>query len=361
MKRTSITVAALCGMGMAALAGTARPMVEVARVGTCQDVLEKNLPGRAMAVANVDVFPNVAGTVVEAALRNGAPVKKGDLLYRIDDSGFKVKLQIAEARAEGCRVKLEAAKKGYERRQKLGGGGISQEALENAKSSMDAAQAEMKAVEADLALAKGDLAGCRIVAPIDGTVARVLKGVGDRVRSETVVASIVKLSPICVRFSLSEGEYLRMFGGRDSVASSNAVVSLTLSDGSAFPEEGRFERAEKFVDAASDSLQLYAQFPNLEGVLRPGAFVSVTLKDRRPIVRRVIPASAVAWDAKGPFVWVVDSENVVSRRPVECGRIDGGSRHVMGGLEEGERVVVSGVHKLASGMKVDVANEGTAK
>ena len=361
MKRTSIAVAALCGIGVVALAGPARPTVEVARVETCQDVLEKNLPGRAVAVANVDVFPNVAGTVVEAALRNGAPVKKGDLLYRIDDSGFKVKLQIVEARVEGCRVRLDTAKKSYERRQKLEGGGISQEALENAKSAMDAAKAEMKAIEADLALAKGDLAGCRIVAPIDGTVSRVLKGVGDRVRGETVVASIVKMSPISVRFSLSEGEYLRMFGGKDSVASSNAVVSLTLSDGSTFPEEGRFERAEKFIDEATDSLQLYAQFPNADGILRPGAFVSVTLKDRRPIIRRVIPASAVAWDAKGPFVWVVDSENVVSRRAVECGRVEGSRRHVMSGLEEGELVVVTGVHKLAQGMKVDVANAGGAK
>ena len=361
MRTTSTAVAALCGIAMAALAEPVKPFVEVARVGTCQDVLEKNLPGRAVAVRNVEVLPSGSGTVVEAPLRNGAPVKEGELLYRIDDSGFRVRLQIAEAKVEGCRVKLDAAKKGYERRKALGDRGVSQEALENAKSAKNAAEAELKAAEADLALAKGDLAGCRIVAPIDGIVGKVHKGVGDRVKDGTVMASVVKLSPIRVRFSLSGGEYLRMFGGKDAVACSNAVMSLTLADGSAFPEEGRLDFAEPTIDESTDSLQLYALFPNADGVLRPGAFVSVSVRDRRPIARRVIPASAVAWDAQGSFVWVVNSENEVSRRPVECGRIDGNSRHVMKGLEDGECVVVSGVHRLAPGMKVDVASKGAVK
>ena len=328
---------------------------------TCQDVLEKYLPGRAVAVRSVDILPSVNGTVVEASVRNGAPVKEGEVLYRIDDAGFKVRLQIAEAKVDGCRVKFDAAKKGYERRKTLGDRGVSQEALENAKSAKDAAEAELKAAEADLALAKSGLAGCRILAPIDGNVGKVLKGVGDRVKEDTVMASIIKLSPIRVRFSLSGGEYLRMFGGKDSVASSNAVMSLTLADGSAFPEEGHLDFAEPVIDESTDSLQLYALFPNADGVLRPGAFVSVTVRDRRPITRRVIPASAVAWDAQGSFVWVVNAENEVSRRAVVCGRIDGNSRHVMKGLEEGERVVVSGVYRLAPGMKVGVANEEAVK
>ena len=355
-----VVVTGLCAAcALAGLAERGPVRVEAARVTTCQSVLEKNIPGRARAVANIEVISPVEGTVVEVASRPGVPVKEGDLLYRIDDAGYRAKVEMAEAHVAKCTGDLTLARKTYLRVRDAKG--ISEEKKDQATNAVVSAEAAKTDADVVLRSAKGALAACRIVAPISGILDSMSKTVGDHVNGGVVVASVVKRSPMLVNFSLSSGDFLRMFGGMDDVARSNAVVRLTLSDGSPFPEEGKVESVGNVINASTDSLQLTARFPNAKGILRSGGFVSVTLSDRRPIARLSVPASAVAWGAEWPYVWVVDGAGVVSRRRIECGRLDGANRHVMAGLKEGEIVVVGGVHRLEDGMKVELAGEETGK
>ena len=359
MKRT--TAALLCVMGGVSAAWGARgPVhVEVARVTTCQSALEKNIPGRVVAVANVEVVSPVEGRVVEVASRVGATVKEGDLLYRIDESGYRTKVEGAENLVAKCAGDLRLAQTTCAR--VMNSKGISEEQKDKATNAVLAAEANKKDADMALRRAKADLAACRIVAPISGVVDSLSKTVGDHMKGGADAARVVKRSPALVRFALSSGEFLRMFNGMDGVACSNAVVRLTLSDGSPFPEEGVVESVRSMIDERTDSLSFTARFPNANGILRAGGFVSVTLTDRRQIMRYAVPASAVAWDAEGPYVWVVDESGVVSRRGITCGRLEGASRHVMAGLGEGEAVVAGGVHRLEAGMKVEYVAERTGK
>ena len=359
MKNTMTLGLCILGGALSGWAASGQMRVQTARVTTCQSVLEKNIPGRVVAAAQVDVVSSVEGIVLEVAARAGTMVKEGDLLCRVDETRYRAKLQSAEARVEGCTIKLASAQTTYDRMKESRG--VSAEKVDNAKSAVDAANAAKKEESAKLRLAQADLAACRIVAPISGFVDSIAKTVGDHVNGGAVVASVVKRSPIMVCFSLSNSDFLRMFGGLDAVVCSNAVVRLTLSDGSPFPEEGVVESVRGVIDERTDSLQFIAQFPNASGVLRSGGFVSVTLTDRRQITRRAVPASAVAWDEDGAYVWVVDLSGVVSRRGVKCGRLEGANRHVMEGLEAGEVVVAGGVHRLKSGMKVDIVGEATGQ
>lgn len=316
----------------------------------------KRIPGRVVSLADVDVVSQVRGRIEEVAFKNGAFVHAGDLMYRIAPEMYQAKVSEAEARVEASRVKASGAQRNYERRKALGSRGVSQEGVENARGERDSATAMVKAAESALALARLDLANCRIVAPISGVAGTSLKAAGDYVRDGITLTSVVQIAPVRVRFSLSSGEFLRMFDGRAGVACSNAVVRLTLADGTLFSENGSVEYVENVVDEKTDSIRMYARFENVSEVLRPGGSVSVSLSDRRPRNGLVIPSGAVCLDADGAYVWVVDDGGVVRRRNIVCGRLDGGWRFVFSGLAKGDRVVADGDSYVEEGMTVDVAS-----
>lgn len=321
----------------------------------------KKIPGRAVALADVRVVPLVRGRIVKVAFRNGSSVKAGDLLYLVDSSAYEGRLRVAEARAEVARINAENARINYERRKSLAGRGVSQEALEKAQGERDAAAAALKEVQSACDIAKGELANCRICAPIDGIAGRTTKTEGDYIGDSSPLVNIVKLSPVYVAFSLSNGEFLRMFNGKSEAACSNAVVRLTLSDGTEFAETGSLEYVESVVDVRTDSIRMYALFRNAAGILRPGGSVSVTLSDKRPRKSIAVPLEAVKLDSKGTYVWVLDSDDLAVRRNVVCGRIDEGFRSVFSGLSLGERVVVDKGGCVVEGMKIDTSARIGAK
>ena len=309
----------------------------------------KRIPGRAVAVADVRVVPLVRGRIVEVAFRNGSSVKAGDLLYRIDPGAYQARLNVAEARAEVLRVKAKNAQRNYERRKAIVGRGVSQEDVENSMADRDSAAAVLKEAEAALDIARADLANCMICAPISGIVGTSAKAAGDYVGDSTPLVDIVQTSPMRVGFALSNGEFLRMFGGRSDVACSNAVVRLSLSDGTVFPEEGTLDYLENSIDAGTDSIRMYASFCNEAGLIRRGGAVSVALSDRRPRKGVAVPLEAVRVDSKGTYVWGVDSKGAAVRRDIVCGRLDGDFRFVFSGVSAGDRVLIDRGSRVVEG------------
>lgn len=243
---------------------------------------ELNLPGRTVPVARAEVTAGVAGVITEQLFRPGAEVKKGDVLFRLDAGGFQIALKRAEAVVEERRAKLTYLEANLRRKQQLvKTKAVSEDAVESALCERDSARASLKAAEAELALAKGDLSACEITAPISGFIGTSRVSVGNRVPSNSApLVPIVSSRPIRVRFSLPSGEFLRMFGGRGSVACTNSVVRLTLPDGTRLPESGRIEYVENEMDESTDSVRMYASFDNSELMLRPGGTVAIALSRR---------------------------------------------------------------------------------
>ena len=248
---------------------------------------ELNLPGRTVPVARAEVAAGVAGVITEQLFRPGAEVKKGDVLFRMDSGHFKAIVERAEAVVEERRAKLTYLEANLRRKQQLvKTKAVSEDAVESALCERDSAHAALKAAEAELVLAKGDLAACAITAPITGFIGTPRISVGNRVLADSdPLVPIVCSRPIRVRFSLPSSEFLRLFGGRGSVACTNAVVGLTLPDGKRLPECGRIEYVENEMDANTDSIRMFASFDNSDLMLRPGGTVAISLSrlsDTRP-------------------------------------------------------------------------------
>ena len=314
-------------------------------------------PGRVVPVAQVDVVPQVSGEILEVCFANGAEVKEGDVLYRIDRVKYEAAAKNAEAKVAECRAKSSYAELSYARHVKLvEKRAVSQDEADNARSLRDASRAALAAAEAELVAARDDLKHCTVVAPISGRIGSTAKTKGNYVKAGgDALVSIIQLSPIRVRFSVSNREVLDVFGGDVAARRDAAEMSVSLANGTALGEKGVIEYAENAADSYTDTLTIYSLFGNASRALVPGGTVAVTLASKEGVMRPAVPASAVLQDTQGPYVWVVGADSRAERRAIARGDLDGGWMFVEKGLEKGERIVADGAHKVRRGMSVEAA------
>ena len=192
--------------------------------------------------------------------------------------------------------------------------------------------------------------GCDMRCPFCHNAELVVGGPGG-----DALVSIIQLTPIRVRFSVSNREVLDVFGGDVAARRDAAEMSVSLANGTALGEKGVIEYAENAADSFTDTLTLYSLFENASRALVPGGTVAVTLASKDGVMRPAVPASAVLQDTQGPYVWVVGADSKAERRSIARGDLDDGFVFVEKGLEKGERVVADGAHKVRRGMTVEAA------
>ena len=348
----------LCGtiLAIAALsaAGITLPVAEVAERPHREVSV---FPGRVVPVAQVDVVPQVSGEILEVCFANGAEVKDGDVLYRLDRVRYEAAVKNAESKVAECRAKASYAEHSYSRYRNLSGSrGVSQDEIDNSLALRDSSRAALAAAEAELVAARDDLKHCTVVAPISGRIGSTAKTKGNYVKAGgDALVSIVQLSPIRVRFSVSNREVLDVFGGDVAAHRSAAEVSVTLANGAALAGRGEIEYAENAADSYTDTMTLYSLFGNESLLLVPGGTVAVALSPKEGVMRTAVPAPAVLQDTQGPYVWVVGADGKAERRTIARGDLEDGWVFVEKGLEKGERVVADGAHKVRRGMSVEAA------
>jgi len=315
-------------------------------------------PGRVVSIAEVAVVPQVSGEILEVAFQNGQHVKAGDVLYRIDPVKYKAAVKNAESKLTECRANVKYAELSYERHKSLlETRAVSLDAVDNALSQRDSTRAALAAAEADLVAAQDDLKHCTIVAPINGKVGSTVKTKGNYVKAEgDALVTIVQRRPVRVGFSISNRELLQIFaqGGRSKP--DEVSVVLSLADGSTYPESGQVEYADNTADEMTDTVKLYAVFPNEDLRLVVGGTVAVTVSSKKGVLRPAIPPTSVLQDTQGPYVWALDANGVASRRTIARGDLIGDWLFVEKGLKVGERIVADGAHKVRRGMVVNPAH-----
>ncbi len=314
-------------------------------------------PGRVVPVAQVDVVPQVSGEILEVCFANGAEVKEGDVLYRLDRVRYEAAVKNAESKVAECGAKASYAEHSYSRYRNLSGSrGVSQDEIDNSLALRDSSRAALAAAEAELVSARDDLKHCTVVAPISGRIGSTAKTKGNYVKAGgDALVSIVQLSPIRVRFSVSNREVLDVFGGDVAAHRNAAEVSVTLANGSSLAGRGEIEYAENAADSYTDTMTLYSLFENASLVLVPGGTVAVTLSPKEGVMRTAVPAPAVLQDTQGPYVWVVGPDGKAERRTIARGDLEDGWVFIEKGLEKGERIVADGAHKVRRGMGVEAA------
>ncbi len=362
---TLLRFAGLLALAGAGLASAGAPAPEAAKsitlpvvpVAMKRDIQVRTYPARVTPIARVAVVPQVSGEILDVTFENGALVKEGDLLYQIDPVKYEAAEKNAEAKVAECRANLSYTELSYARHKKLvSSHAVSLDAVDNALSSRDSARASLAAAEADLVKARDDLKHCRITAPISGKIGTTLKTKGNYVREgvETLV-SIVQAAPIRVRFTISNRDYLNLFGGRNRIMREEAKIKVMLSNGETLDETGAVEYVDNETDEQTDTVQVFAIFPNEKSHLKPGGTVELTLTSDKGVMRPAVPPTAVLQDTQGPYVWVVAADGRAQRRTIARGDMVGDFMFVEKGLRAGERIVADGAHRVRRGMKIENA------
>ena len=329
-------------------------VLPVSEVREVADHHEKNYPGRVVAIQKVDVIPQVSGEILEVCFKDGANVKEGDVLYRIDPVKYEAAVKNAESKMTEMKANVKYAELSYERHKKLmETRAVSLDAVDNALSQRDSSRAAYAAAQAELVAAKDDLLHCTIVAPIDGKLGTTRKTRGNYVNkgSETLV-TLVQQDPIRVQFSISNRELLEIFYGKWSKSRNAAVIGVTLADGLTSVTNGVAEYMDNSADERTDTVQIFARFDNANHLLKVGGTVTVTCSSKTGVMRPAIPPTAILQDTQGPYVWALDKDGKAERRTIARGDLVGDFVFVEKGLKVGEKIVADGAHKVRKGAVV---------
>lgn len=323
------------------------PTVGVTTAMTLEDFETRHYTGAVTSQSTVNIVSRVSGELVEICFKEGDFVKKDQVLYRLDDVQYQASVKGCEALLAKCKAEFAYAESNFNRTNKLFEKGVSTlDDMENSRASFEAARGALFNAEASLITAKDNLAHTVIKAPQDGFVGTSSCHVGDYLTlSSGTLLTIVRTQPIRVRFAIGTADFLSIFGNVEGLKK-NAQISLTLADGTAYPEEGVVELMNNQANARTDTILVYAEFPNASSKLVVGSTVTVKVTLKSGNRRVAIPPSAVVHNSQGAFVYVLDGENKAQIRPVVLGNARGDAQLIISGVKEGDRVVYKGTHKI---------------
>ncbi len=378
MKKTLIVIAVMAAVGLGYLAWhkpsqanqpaptAARPAPEVAVV-TMQERevrLTSELPGRTAVYQVAEIRPQVGGIIQKRAFTEGAEVKAGDLLYRIDPSTYEVAAARAAAAVAKAKAELEPARlKAVRYAELIRTKAVSQQDHDEVQAALALAKANVSSAQAELEAARIDLERTSVVSPISGRIGRasITPGALVTANQALALATVQQLDPIYVDLTQSNVEMLRLRralenGSIQSAGEAATRVRLILEDGTAYAHEGTLQLAEASVDQSTGAVTLRAVFPNPKRDLLPGMYVRAVVEEGVLAKTLLVPQQAVVRNAQGQaMAMVVDAADTVAARPLELDRAVGGDWIVRQGLASGDRVVIEGLQKARPGTQVRIA------
>lgn len=349
--------AIVSGMALSMMAGAVRaqapaPAVLVQAATARSLSAQSEFIGRVKALEKVELRARVEGFLGERLFKDGDPVKKDQILFKIERDPFEASVEQRKAKVASADATLTNAKQQLERAQSLvRTQAVSQATLEDRTAAEARARADLLEAEASLRDAEIKLSYTDIRSPIDGTVGRAMVSPGNLVSPETgVLATVVQADPVDVLFPVTQRELLdaRRQGGKvDSL-----LVRARLADGSFYGQKGRINFIDVQVDPRTDGQIVRAVFPNPDGLLSEGQTVRIVIEETEGAKVVAIPQSAVAIDQGGPYAFVVSPDNKVEQRRLRLGKGREGLVAVEDGIKADERVVVQGQQRIRAGMTV---------
>jgi membrane fusion protein, multidrug efflux system len=329
------------------------PAVSVTPVVSRQVAETVDYVGRLTAVEKVDIVARVEGFLEE---RNFKDVKKGDLLFRIEQATYKAAVEQARATLAKAKATEVNAKLQFQRGKELvRNQNIPQATVDQREADEQAAQASIMEAQAALDQAEINLGYTEIYSPIDGRIGIAIVTKGNLVQpSSGKLATIVSQDPIYVTFQVSQRNLLDYFRRRaeDPGKSTQVNVRIKLPNGTIYPHAGMSDFLDVQVDPTTDTVTVRATVPNPDHVLIPGGVVGVTVERGAPKSALTIPQAAVLLDQAGRYVLVVGSDKKVEQRRITAGAEQGRDIVVTDGLKEGEQVIVEGIQKVRAGQVV---------
>jgi len=309
--------------------------------------------GRLEAVQSVEIRPRVSGYIDRIGFEEGARVKTGQILFRIDPRPFRAEAERQLAARTRARSELDLAKANHARAQRLiGENAISREEFERLSSADAVAASDLAAASAALDAAKLNLEFTEVRAPIDGRVSRALITQGNLVSSDSLLTTIVSDDPVYASFDADEQTFLRYSRNVANRAPGEDPVYMGLTDEKDFPHRGRLNFVDNQVDRKTGTIRARAVFANPDAIYTPGLFVRIRLVGRDTRDAVLIDDRAVGTDLGKKFVFVLKNDSTVDYRGVTLGPDVDGLRVVDSGLGAGEVIVINGLQRVRPGVSV---------
>lgn len=312
--------------------------------------------GRIEAVQSVQLRPRVSGYISRVNYTEGEVVKKGQLLFTIDDRTYRAALGQAQAELAHARSQAALARNESTRTDKLiASHVISTELWEQRRSAASQAQAEVLSAESSVALAQLNLDFTRVTAPIEGRASRALMTEGNLVTagdSASVLTSLVAVDHMYVYFDVDEDTFLhyqelaRIARSASTTTNTQLPVMLALTGEQGYTHQGIVNFTDNQLNPDTGTIRMRALLDNRDSDFTPGLFARVKMPASNEFTAMLIDDKSVMTDQDRKFVYIVDHDGRAQRRDIEPGREAEGMRIVTKGLSAGDRVMIAGMQKV---------------
>ena len=320
--------------------------------------LQSTYPAVIRGIQDVEIRPKVSGFITKVCVKEGQSVKAGQLLFVIDNVTYEAAVRQAQAAVNTASASLNTAKLTYENSKKLFANKvIGSYEMQSAQNSYESAEAQLAQAKAALASAKENLNFCYVKSPANGVIGTLPYKVGALVSGSSAqpLTTVSDISTMEVYFSMNEKEMLELSktaGGMADAISNYPPVHLQLADGTTYQHEGKVAKVSGVIDQATGSVQMIAQFPNPEHLLKSGGSGSVLVKHTNKAAV-VIPKSCAVELQNKLFIYVLGSDNKVKYTEITVEpQNDGVNYIVTGGLKPGDKYVTNGITKLTDGAAI---------
>jgi RND family efflux transporter MFP subunit len=320
---------------------------------------------RIASVESVNVRAHVWGYLDKVNFKEGALVKKGDVLFELDPRPYQAMVNQAKAKVAQDEAQLTFDEAEYQRNVSLvRTGAVARSDLDKSAAARGVDIANVAADKAVVAARQLDLDYTKVMAPVTGRVSRYNVTTGNLVQSGdqgggTLLTTIVSVDPIYAYFDMDErtvqrlGQSIREGKVAESAAEAEWPVALGLATDRGLPHQGTINFVDNQVNPKTGTLRVRGVFPNKDASLSPGFFARVRVPVGQPHTALLVSDRAIDNDQGQKILYVVNDKNEVVSRPIRPGALHDGLRAIEEGLKPGDRVIVLGLQQVRPGATVE--------
>lgn len=358
----SSVIITACDNQSAVKTTTMEPEVGVVTIAPSSVNIKSELPGRAVSFEIAEIRPQVGGIIIKRNFIEGDKVSKGESLYQIDPAPLQAQLDsakgaLAKALATANNVRLTLNRQSALIKSNY----VSRQDYDTTRSQLNEAEANVAVAKADLEQATINLRYANVTSPIDGISGKSSVTVGALVTAnqENALVTVQRLDPIYVDLTQSVQDFLRLkeekASGKIAQQQGKIPVELMLENGKPYRHTGTLEFSDPAVDETTGSVTLRAVFPNPEGEILPGMYVTALLDEGSQQNVLMVPQQGITHNEQGKATaLILDQQNVVQLREINAVKAVGNQWLVTAGLRPGDRVIVSGLQRIRPGIKARV-------
>lgn len=358
MAASCIALLSSCGGGGSAQQGGNAPKITVMTLSTTTSHLTNSYPATIKGKQDVDIRPMVSGFITRLHVDEGSFVRRGQVLFTIDQTQYLAAVNQAKAAVESAKATVATQQLTVDNRRRLNEKNITSDYdLQMQENQLASAKAGLAQAEAALTNAQKNLQYTTVTSPTDGVVGQIPYRLGSLVSPSSAqpLTTVSDLSNMYAYFSMTERELLQMTesNGAEDILKSFPDVRLQLIDGSIYSETGHVETISGDIDMTTGSVNLRALFPNPKKVLRRGSTVNVVFpNDLENII--LVPQSATFEVQDKRFVYLLQSDNTVKTTEITCHPVtDGKNFVVLGGVKSGDKIATEGIQTLHDGAAIN--------